>query len=87
MDIRTMAARMGFEADFAAHLLPEDGVGLVVVGCSGLAAGLPLCQSPQLAGEVEVGNCCFCHSNVFLFHGAKIRTIFYPTMDETHFCS
>jgi len=57
----------------AAHLLTEDGVGLVIVDGSGLAAGLPLCQSPELAGEVEAGDravrhvALFSHSVLFVF--------------------
>ena len=40
----------------ATHLLLEDGVGLVVVGGSGLAAGLPRCHFPEFAGVVEAGD-------------------------------
>ena len=62
----------------AAHLLTENGVGLVIVDGSGLAAGLPLCQSPELAGKAEADDgvvihvAWFCHNNNLKFHGAKI---------------
>ena len=59
-----------------AHLLLEDGVGLVVVGSSGLAAGLPLCQCPQLAGEVEIGDCCLCHSVIVFGSRCKDMNLF-----------
>ena len=41
---------------FAAHLLLEDGVSLVVVGGSFLAAGLPRCLFPEFAGVVEASD-------------------------------
>ena len=41
------------------HLHVEDGVGLVIIGSSGLSAVLPSCPFPVVAGQLEVGDCCW----------------------------
>ena len=40
------------------HLHVEDGVGLVVIDCSGQSAVLPSCPFPVVAGQLEVRDCC-----------------------------
>ena len=46
------------------HFLEDEGVGLIVIGSSGLSAVLPSCPFPVVAGQLEVRNSGFCHSLV-----------------------